>query len=570
MSGTSDLSAALSRGNLLDAIAHPAQVNPLAAYSSAAQAANQMWAVRQWQAKQAAGQAQQSGIDDNGQYQPNAANTALKNAGPGAALAAGQTLESSQRLGTASTEQGIAINAKINAVLAPLINLPDDQLHQGVADAATRLIGVGVPAAQVHLGMARLSNDPATMRQQLEMMRQGTLPPEMQQPNIYTQPTQLNTGGTIQPGGTAPRTGAFTPAGSAVPMTTTPGEGADLVTVTVKQPDGTYQQVKVPRDSLPGSNAPAGRGGAPGQPGGTPTPPPPGAPPLPTGYRPRPAATPPPGGATPTAPTAGAPPAAPGAPATPPAATPAAPAPILAAPPQGQPEALKANQEAFRADTQAIPVHQRNVQNLDTALQALQLTHSGRSTETVHNFYSFLKAQGITPPFGDGNVSQYDIARKAMTAFAAQAAGAGGATDLGRTMSEQSNANMNIDTDAAMHVLKQNLGWENQQIAMPRTSPSQTGDSYIDHKGSFPLNTVPEAFAWNRLSNEERQAVIERQSKIEGGTAALHRSLEFAAKHNLIPLPTTAAKPHAAAAPSTPPPNLLAMAGAPAGNALAA
>jgi hypothetical protein len=239
---------------------------------------------------------------------------------------------------------------------------------------------------------------------------------------------------------------------------------------------------------------------------------------------------------------------APGAAAAPSAATGTPPAAGAATPPARPPgfigtsaplgtgEQVTANQAAYQADQRAVASKQNSVVNLDTAIQALKLTQSGMSTEAVHNFYSFLKAQGITPPFGDNNVTQYDIARKAMIGFAQQAAGAGG-TDLSRMMSQDANANMHIDTDAAMHVLKQNLGLVNRDIGMVHEAPDQTGAGYLGHVMNFPLKTVPEAFAWDRLSEPERQAVRDRMAAVKGGTDMLHKSLEYAAKHNLIGLP---------------------------------
>src|SRR5664279_4966729 len=91
--------------NVLDAIAHPATVNLLDDYQGAARTANSIWQNREWQAKQAAGAAQQSGIDANGQYQPANALNALKATGATGALAVPAALESSQRLSTAQTDQ---------------------------------------------------------------------------------------------------------------------------------------------------------------------------------------------------------------------------------------------------------------------------------------------------------------------------------------------------------------------------------------------------------------------------------------------------------------------------------
>ncbi|HXA24002.1 MAG TPA: hypothetical protein VNW90_17080 [Acetobacteraceae bacterium] len=575
---------AVRGGDVLSSIAHPAQINVLGAYGDAARAAAGIWANRQNQANQLAGQAQLAGIDANGQYQPNVANTALANAGPGAALAAGATLESGQRLGTAGTAQGIAINGLIAKSVAPLIDpslTPDDQFHAALGDVAQRLISSGVPAAAVTKGLANLSNDPTTARRQLEVMRQGMLPPEMQQPNIYgAKGTQTDPTGATSGTSQSPRTGVVTavqPPGTGAPLGPSPEFSQTQVTwkdkngVTQQGTNATYQQ-ELAKGNAVGAATPSGPT--------PPVPPAPGSPTLPGGYQARPGTAPAAGGGTPApaAPPASATPAGTGGvpygppvngqpplPAIRPQATPQGPtATPSPAPPSPQPstgatsipgpapgvvEAQQNDVKAYQEGQAGIQVHQRNVQNLDTAMQALQLTQTGRSTEAVHNFYSFLKAQGITPPFGDANVTEYDVARKAMTAFAAQAAGAGG-TDLSRLMSTDANANVHIDQDAAMHVIKQNLGWENQQISMNKEAPAG-GKGYHEHVGNFPTSTVPEAFAWNRLSSDERQAVIDRQAKIEGGSEALQKSLEMAYRNNAIPIPK---KPAASTpAPSTTP-----------------
>ena len=197
MAGTDDLVNALSGGSLLNQIAHPSSFNPLAAANSAATAATNIWNVRDAQAKQAAGEAFQGAIDPStGVFNPEKFRQNLQAAGPGAALAAQSGLGANQALSTAQVNQAGAVKGLIANTVAPLINLPDDQIHQGVANAAHQLIGMGVPAQGVIGGLVGLSNDPATMRQQLERIRQANLPPDQQQQNIYgTGGTQTGPGG---------------------------------------------------------------------------------------------------------------------------------------------------------------------------------------------------------------------------------------------------------------------------------------------------------------------------------------------------------------------------------------
>ena len=95
MSDTLGLGAAIRGGSVLDALAHPATVNPLGAYAGAAATADRIWQTLQWQAQQAMGEAYQGAIDPaTGRYDPQKFNSLLA-ASPQAALAAKAGVESS-------------------------------------------------------------------------------------------------------------------------------------------------------------------------------------------------------------------------------------------------------------------------------------------------------------------------------------------------------------------------------------------------------------------------------------------------------------------------------------------
>ncbi len=557
------MSDSLDRGlnvdsGLIATLAHPKQFNYLDIQQGAAQAAESIWRTREWQAKQAAGEAAQQSFNADGTPNQPALLQNLKAAGPGAALAAQNSAQMGQTL---SQEQQIQHIQRIQRTTASMAQLLNQTNGSPSFDAIKQLWDQHVREGNATPGeetaaMAAFGPDSAKNGQVIRQRMAMGLSTVDQFHRANGAPYTLDTGSGVDAGTVNPDTGALRPA-----STTGKTMGPDAAGGQVKWTDdkGVEQQgtgaqwaaahgvpwvVGMP---MPGTTlvAPAagGRGAA--------------APPVPSTIQG--------GGVHQPRPIAGQPAPAAATPATPAAA----PAPQFTATPGPSPGAVagqEADVKAYQAGQSSVQVHQRNVQNLDTALQALVLTQSGVSTEAVHNFYSFLKAQGITPPFGDGNVTQYDIARKAMVAFAGQAAGAGG-TDLSRMMSTDANANMHIDTDAALHVLKQNAGWENQQIGMQKEAPAG-GKDYHKHIGDFPTNTVPEAFAWDRMTDPERQAIRDRQAKIDGGTAMLNKSLEYAAKHKLIGLPTQ--KPAAAVVPAsvphsalTPPPaqqNLLALA----------
>jgi hypothetical protein len=211
--------------------------------------------------------------------------------------------------------------------------------------------------------------------------------------------------------------------------------------------------------------------------------------------------------------------------------------PILrSAPPPGYDERLKQDQTAYASDQNNLNNRYTNTQNLHTALDALALTNTGRSTGAVHDFYSFLASQGVAPGFVDNDVTQYDIARKAMMAFAASRAGAAG-TDLARVQSQLSNASPEIAQGAALHVLKQNLGLENMEIAANQQQQDKSGAGYGANKAKFYQENDPRAFAWDAYTPEERAGIMAEAGKTEGGLDKLRASLKRAIDLKLVKVP---------------------------------
>jgi hypothetical protein len=184
---------------LLDAIAHPPQVNLLADYQGAANTANAMWQNRLWQAQQQAGQIAQRSMNPDGTQNQALLNQGLAAGGPGVALAAQHTSQAG--LTNATGEQDMAMKRTnfINAQLPSLLTLPDDKLHDGLVDTMNRgrAMGIGTPETNLKI-MSALSNDPTVLRQQLERVRIANQPPEQQQASIYGTRPQINTGGSTQ------------------------------------------------------------------------------------------------------------------------------------------------------------------------------------------------------------------------------------------------------------------------------------------------------------------------------------------------------------------------------------
>jgi hypothetical protein len=285
---------------------------------------------------------------------------------------------------------------------------------------------------------------------------------------------------------------------------------------------------------------------------------PPGAPPPPPGQRlvggkfvTPPAVTPPPANAATPSPT---PPPASAAPAQPPAAAPSpssAPAGggVVTGLPTGTAQttedSLRKDVEARTVANTAMGEQQKRLIAGQSALDALKLADTGPSTGFFARAYAFLKAQGITT-VERGQLSDTDyrqLLQKNLLRFA-QDNGSKAGTDLGLETKLHSNANADeMLAGANRHVLIQDMGILKRDITQTQEmpEPSPTG-AVVKHIGSFPANTAPEAFMWNHYTQPERDA-IEKEYKDKGQTERLHDSLALAVKRGAIPDPRKAAPP---------------------------
>jgi hypothetical protein len=280
MAGNEDLVNALSGGGLLNSIAHPTVVNPLAAYGQAAQVAQGIWANRESQAKQLAGQAAQGAIDPaTGQYNAEQNRTLLNQAGPGAALAAQQSLLNTQSLSNDQLAQAKAKISWVNAASGAALQSGDYsdsamlKLFQGgIANGMLTL-------PEVQRQMALLPPDAAGRQQWLQQHQMTAASTQQQLDQTYGSRQPVNTGPTTEfP--VVPPASAGGP-GPVVPMGLSPGEGAQRVPTidnNLYMPDGKTpnpnygQKVTVPLGTITPSTRgaqPAGGPTAPGAPSPT-------------------------------------------------------------------------------------------------------------------------------------------------------------------------------------------------------------------------------------------------------------------------------------------------------------
>lgn len=243
----SDFLGALRETNVLNSIANPTVVNPLAAMSSAMQTARGVYDVRQQQANQAVGQAYQGAIDAQGNLDPQRFRQNLAQAGPVAAMAAGEGLQNIQNIGSNQYQMDVSRRNIVNGIAVSALGITDPQQQQDyLSRQGGLLIRNGImPPEQVLNAFGAMPTDPAARRQYLEGIRVQTLPPDQQQGAIYGTPLEPITGpggGITQPVRGTPAQGyGLSTAPGSVAQGLTPAQSSQLDTVNM--PDGTTLQM---------------------------------------------------------------------------------------------------------------------------------------------------------------------------------------------------------------------------------------------------------------------------------------------------------------------------------------
>jgi hypothetical protein len=500
------LSTAAHGGSVLDAIAHPQVVNPLAAYAGAIGTARSVYDLRQQQANEAAGQAYQGAINpQTGEFDPNELRRRLAASGP-AAMAAGATLLNTQQISSNQLEQNLAKLKWWNSAAANLAENPShdnaiDLVRQGVAGGALTF-----PEAQRI--MSTVPTDPAALQafgRQHMIMSSDAL---TQFNQIYGQRMAVPAGGHTEIPTVPPPGKDGTPI---ITHSASPGEQGELITVPVpydesgnvvtdpqKNPVHHWGNITVPRSSIGGLPMPPGGGGGTSPPGV----PQPGTVGSPGRINPV-----PPQGSPLRNPNAAPPTTPPGVQVTPSGT------PVIQAPPQGQPQQIEQDQQLYRDHVAAMPDQQARLVAGQTALEALRLARTGPGTETSARMYAFLQAQGLDPgvnPNDFTSTAARQILQKNLLRFAQNTAARSTNTDLGLETQLHSNANAEEMLSAANeHVLIQDLGLLRQRIGMTKLQ-DPNGIGYRERVKNFPSNTDPVAFAWDFMSPSARQAYLDR------------------------------------------------------------
>jgi len=533
--------------SVLQGIANPAQINPLAAVNSATTAARNTFDLREKQAQQAVGDILQQATGPDGTIDYPKAQSLAAQAGPVVQMGMSAFLKDASGLKGAQMSQGGARNTAVGNAIVGALNGDDAGLHTRVASGLQGLIANGVMTPEEATKWAlTMPNDPAQIRQRLEQLRISLMPSDQQQGNIYGTRQVINT-----PQGTYVTTvppisggqGVTVPHGPTPGSTTTVSEPYDDQGIIPRDANGAptrppkgYTSVTKPVTAVPG--VPAG-----GPPVLTPGATPPGVPaPGTVPVTPAPGVT--PGRVTPTNPALL--PNKPGAVVPAPAVATPAPAvqpPAITAPPQGQPQKVEADVKAYTEDQAARPAAMNSAQNLSHAYEALAMlkSNTGKGAQGINTLRSWAQTLGIAPAGAIEEQKLIELVTKYTEREMISAAG-GSTTDMGRRMQEQANAGTLLSTPANFDIMRNDLGTKMQGIAANQAHASKDGVGYVEHRAKIASTTDPRGFVWNLYSPEEQARILKEVEKDPTAADHLHRAIGMVDKLQLR-IPGSSPKP---------------------------
>lgn len=530
---------------VLDSIAHPNVVNPLAAMAGAAQTANTIYQVRQNQANQAIGSILQQSTDENGNVDYEKAGQLAAQAGPVVQMGMQSYLQNASVLRSQQLAQGVTRNAAANNAIVGALSGDNAGLHDRVVSGLQGLVANGVMTQdQATRSALRLPSDPAQLRTRLQQIQTELSPPDLQQEQTAGQRVSIST-----PQGTYVTTVPPTRQGGTTTVLHGPAPGEtsqvsvpmdeqgvipqDANGVPARAPKS-WQTITVPRTSIPGVPQ-----------GGSPTYTPPGTPASGT--------VPSPGRINPVPPSNSPlrnPPAIVTAPASSSTETPAVPGsggPLArTGPPQGQPEQLQADLDARNKDVAVVPQQQAQLQNMKHAYDALAFITTGKGQQLPNSVFNALAGYGLLPEGAVNRTEKYEEYKKYATQAIIQQGLLQG-TDLGRQLAQSANPSDLLMTEANRELLRNNMGAAIQGIATAAAEKDQTSPSaasgYLSRRSNTVSNTDPRGFVWSLYSPQEQQKMLADAAaadKRNGNTNAsdrLHRAIGMSSSIPALALP---------------------------------
>lgn len=187
MSDTTNALSGSSGANsgLINALAHPTVVNPLAAYQGALQTAKSDYEVQQLRANKAIGDILQQSTDENGNVNYEKAGQLAAAAGPVVQSGMQTYLRNASELRGQQLEQGLARNKAASNAIIGALNGDDAGLHDRVVSGLQGLVSNGaMTQEQATRSALSLPSDPTQLRQRLQQIQTQLAPPDLQQQQI--------------------------------------------------------------------------------------------------------------------------------------------------------------------------------------------------------------------------------------------------------------------------------------------------------------------------------------------------------------------------------------------------
>lgn len=173
----------------------------------------------------------------------------------------------------------------------------------------------------------------------------------------------------------------------------------------------------------------------------------------------------------------------------------------------GAPEAIAANRAEFVNDQTAGAARMANVRQLQTALPLIsQLSSSNFGPGSPE----FAKIKGALTTMGvvDPSTSDLQVRQEAGKYLLKYASGAiqAGRSDNALSAAIGSNPNLDLTQPANMALIKNQIGMDRMDAALPLVAPSDTSQ-YKDFKSKFYQSADPRAFSFDIMTPAERAQV---------------------------------------------------------------
>lgn len=227
------------------------------------------------------------------------------------------------------------------------------------------------------------------------------------------------------------------------------------------------------------------------------------------------------------------------------AAAPVAPGAFTSPTPQQQ-DTATLNTRAYNEDQARQPALNTRLQNMAHAYDALQemKVATGQGAAGISRLRSTLQTLGVLPPGAVADQKVVEEFNKYTTRLMTDAAG-GGATDLGRHMSEQSSPGSALSTQANFELLRNDMGKAVQEMAAYKAhDPKTNGAGYLEHRANIADVTDPRGFVWNMYTPQEQAEILAKVKDDPVADKKLHKAIGMSERYKLqVPLTQQAAPP---------------------------